>query len=119
MDSRFYNTPTLQAYASLWNKYRPVILQLMMNAQNGTQEYKLFGHEFRALNPKEKSYTFQIHGFQGKIVNSTKASAVAQDLISALNLSKKAMELMDTTRFEFSLDKHFVFRVSKVEQPAS
>jgi hypothetical protein len=119
MDSRFYNTPTLQAYASLWNKYRPVIIQLMMNAENGTQEYKLFGHEFRALNPKEKSYTFQIQGFQGKVVNSSKASAVAQDLLSVLNQSKKATELMESSRFEFSLDKQFMLRVSKVVTPSA
>jgi hypothetical protein len=118
MDSRFYNTPTLQAYASLWSKYRPVIIQLMMNADNGTQEYKLFGHEFKALNPKEKTYSFQVQGFQGKALNGSKASPIAQDLLSVLNLSKKAMELMETSRFEFSLDKQFILRVSKVETPA-
>lgn len=115
MDSRFYSTPTLQVYASLWNKYRPAIIQLMMASEGGPQSYKLSAHEFRALNPKEKTYSFQLQAFQGKAVNSVKGSAVAQDLLSVLNSSKKAMELMETITFDFSLNKSFMLEISRTQ----
>ncbi|RAW02927.1 hypothetical protein [Pseudochryseolinea flava] len=114
MDSRFYSTPTLQVYASLWNKYRPVVIQLMMGTEAGAQSYKLSAHEFRALNPKEKSYSFSLQAFQGKAVNAVKGSAVAQDLLSVLNASKKATELMDANTFEFTLNKNFILEVTRI-----
>lgn len=107
-----------QVYSSLWSKYRPAILQLMLASEEGPQQYKLSNHEFKALNSKEKSYSFQLHAHQGKATNSIKTSAAAQDLLSMLTTSRKASELMEDQHFEFLLDKNFVLHVSRLTPSA-
>jgi hypothetical protein len=104
-----------QVYTALWNKYRPVILKLMMNSEEGPQQYQLFAHEFKNLNPKEKGgYSFTLQVFQGKAKNNIKNSTLAQELLQVLEMSRKASELMEADSYEFSLDKKFVLHVSKV-----
>ncbi len=102
-----------QVYTSLWSKYRPAIIQLMLAAEGGPQQYKLFDHEFKALNSKEKNFSFELHAHQGKAQNNIKTSVTAQDLLSMLNMSRKASELMAEGHFDFMLDKKFVLHVSK------
>ncbi len=103
-------------YIPLWNKYRPAILQLMVASAEGPQEYKLYGHEFKGLNPKEKGgYSFTLQAHKGKAKNNIKKSIVAQNLLSVLDNSKKASELMTTETYEFTLDKQFVLHVTKLE----
>ncbi len=113
MSPQYFSSMSNQGYASLWNKYRPAILQLMLSAEKGPQEYKFFKHEFKALNPKEKGYTFTLEAHQGKAVNDIKGSAMAKDLLYVLAESPKASELMDTHIFEFSLDKQFLLHIVK------
>ena len=101
-------------YTSLWNKYRPAIVHLMLASENGPQQYKLSDHEFKALNPKERSYSFALHAFRGKAVNNIKTSTTAQELLSMLNMSRKAVELLEETHFEFTLDKQFVLHITRI-----
>ena len=62
-------------YASLWSKYRPVILQLMMAAGNEPQQYKLSAHEFKAIGQREKTgFSFTLEVSDGKAVNNIKGS---------------------------------------------
>ena len=104
-------------YASLWNKYRPVILQLMSAAVNEPQHYKLFAHEFKALSQKEKiGYTFTLEASKGKAVNNIKSSAVAQDLLQVLQQSKRALELMSEATYALSMDKNFILHVNRKEE---
>jgi hypothetical protein len=86
----------------------------MLASEESPQQYKLSDHEFKQLNSKEKTYSFELHAYQGKAVNNIKTSAVAQDLLSMLNTSRKASELMDNGHFEFKLDKQFMLRVSRL-----
>jgi hypothetical protein len=105
-----------QLYIPLWNKYRPAILQLMVASAEGPQEYKLYGHEFKGLNPKEKGgYSFTLQAHKGKATNNIKKSIVAQNLLSVLSNSKKASELLATETYEFTMDKQFNLRVTKLE----
>jgi hypothetical protein len=113
MEPKFFSTMSNQVYISLWNKYRPVIIQLMVASADGPQKYKFFDHEFKALNPKEKGYSFALHAFQGKATNNIKTSVMAQDLLNMLNMSRKASELMSVTHFEFSMDKQFMLHVNR------
>lgn len=103
-----------QVYISLWSKYRPAIIQHMLSSGDGTQSYKLYDHEFKALNAREKSYSFTLQAYQGKALNNIKTSVMAQDLLAVLNTSKKASELMSTNPFEFTLDKQFMLRITKL-----
>jgi hypothetical protein len=103
-------------YINLWNKYRPAILKLMIDSSEGPQQYKFSSHEFRSLNPKEKGLHFTLHVFQGKAVNNIRESLVAQDLLSILQQSKKATELMETSAYEFVMDRQFVLRIVRKEQ---
>ncbi|HTE31206.1 MAG TPA: hypothetical protein VK666_12585 [Chryseolinea sp.] len=113
MEPKFFSTMSNQVYISLWNKYRPVIIQLMVASADGPQKYKFFDHEFKALNPKEKGYSFALHAFQGKATNNIKTSVMAQDLLNMLNMSRKASELMSLNHFEFSMDKQFMLHVNR------
>lgn len=102
-------------YSTLWNKYRPVILQLMSAAvENGPQQYKLFAHEFKAVGQKEKSgFSFVLEASHGKALNNIKTSTVAKNLLQVLQQSKRATELLSEAPYELSMDKHFVFRVTR------
>jgi hypothetical protein len=104
-------------YSSLWNKYRPVILQLMSAAvEKGPQQYKLFAHEFKAIGQKEKcGFTFLLEASNGKALNNIKASTVAKNLLQVLQQSRRASELMSEAPYELSMDKHFVFHVNRKE----
>ncbi|HCM75035.1 MAG TPA: hypothetical protein DIS90_01540 [Cytophagales bacterium] len=118
MSAQYYNSMNNQGYATLWNKYRPAILQLMVAAQEGPQEYKFFKHEFKQMNPKEKGYTFTLEAHQGKAINNIKGFPVAKDLLYVLAESPKASQLMDENIFEFSMDKQFTLHVSQHEPEA-
>lgn len=115
MNSKLFLYTEGQVYTSLWNKYRPAILQLMMASEEKPQQYKLSGHEFKALNSKERSFSFSMQVFKGKAVTDIKKSVVAKDLLTVLELSKKAAELMSTTTYEIKLDKQFMLHISKCE----
>jgi hypothetical protein len=104
-----------QIYTPLWNKYRPAILQLMIASAEKPQQYKLSSHEFKQLNSKERSFTFSMQVFKGKAITSVKKSVVAKDLLTVLELSKKAAELMDTKTYEFKLDKQFMLHITQCE----
>lgn len=106
-----------QLYISLWNKYRPAIIQMMLASQEGPKQYKLYAHEFKALNAKEKNYSFEMSAYKGKAINKSKATANALDLLTMLNESKKASELMNEIQFDFVLDKQFILHISRL-QPA-
>ena len=98
-------------YSTLWNKYRPVILQLMSAAvENGPQQYKLFAHEFKAVGQKEKSgFSFMLEASNGKAVNNIKTSTVAKNLLQVLQRERKkrveAFEAFDQTGREEQADK--------------
>ena len=106
-------------YASLWNKYRPVILQLMMAAGTDPQQYKLSAHEFKAIGQREKTgFSFLLEVHDGRAVNNIKGSNVARDLLRVLQQSQKASQLMKEGVYELKMDKQFVLHVTrKVEAP--
>ncbi len=113
MSSQFFSASGVQGYSSLWNKYRPAILQMMVAADEGPQTYKFFKHEFKAVNPKEKSYSFTMEIYQGKALDPLKMANIAKDLLNVLAQSPKANELMESNKYEFALDKQFVLHVVK------
>lgn len=104
-------------YSTLWNKYRPMILQLMSAAvENGPQHYKLFAHEFKAVGQKEKSgFSFVLEASNGRALNNIKTSTVAKNLLQVLQQSPRASELMNEAPYELSMDKQFVFHVTRKE----
>ncbi len=110
-----FNIVDSKPYASVWNKYRPAILKLMVDSAGEPQQYKHYTHEFVAMNPKEKGFAFTLQVFKGKAMNNIRKSPIAQDLLGILEQSKKATELMDKCTYEFTLDKRFILRVSKHE----
>jgi hypothetical protein len=108
-------------YTSLWSKYRPMILQLMVAAEKDPQQYKLFAHEFKAVGQREKTgYSFLLEVSNGKALNKIQGSMVARDLLGVLQQSQKASQLMREAVYELRLDKQFIFHVTrKVEVAAT
>ena len=101
-------------YASLWSKYRPVILQLMMAAGTSPQQYKLSAHEFKAIGQREKTgFSFVLEASGGKAVNNIKGSNVARDLLHVLQQSQKASQLMKEGVYELKMDKQFMLHVTR------
>jgi hypothetical protein len=107
----FYN-PT-DEYSAIWNKYRPAILKCMVACETGPQQYQFFLHEFKALNPKEKSYTFTLQVSAGKARNNIKASRLAQQLLAVIVQSKRGSELMSLSDYDFVMGKDLKLTVSK------
>ena len=104
-------------YVRVWSKYRPAILKHMVDAANGPQHYKFSANEFRKINSKEKGgHSFTLQFFQGKAENSIKSSPMAKDLLEVLQQSKRAMELTETSTYEFVLDKQFMLHVTRTEK---
>ncbi len=100
-------------YAYVWTKYKPAILKLMSEAASAPQQYKFSKHEIKIVNPKEKGgYTFLLKAHKGKALNDIRKSAIAKDLLSVLQQSNRAMELMQLSTYEFKLDKNFVLHIT-------
>ena len=103
-------------YVLLWNKYKPVLLKLMKDADEGPQEYQFISHEFRDLNPKEKGgHSFTLEANKRRALNNIKMSVVAQDLLEILLKSHTASELLENSIYEFKMSKQFLFTVTKKE----
>ena len=105
----------LKLYAPVWNKYRPAILKMMLDAAGEPQQYKLSAHEFKALNSRQKGgYNFTLQVANGRATNNIKECLLAQDLLEVLQLSKKGSELIVESSYQISLDKQFVLHISKL-----
>jgi len=101
-------------YATLWNKYRPSLLKMMIAASEAPQQYKFYSHEFKALKATEKSFSFALQVNNGKAANPTKVPAVAKDLLTVLQYSKRGSELMENQSYEFKLDRNFLLHVTRL-----
>jgi hypothetical protein len=114
----YYSTELVQKYTYLWSKYRPAILRFMIDSEEEPQEYKFLDHEFKSINAKEKGgYSFVLRVFEGKAINDIKTSALAKDLLTVLQKSRKANELMDEAVYEFTLDKQFMLHIKREDAP--
>lgn len=97
----------------LWKKYKPAILFMMKEAAKGPQQYSFQKHEFDDLNPKKTSaYSFKFSVTSGLRASATKKSLLAEDLLMVLKGSEKAIELVESSEFDFELDKEFKLHVS-------
>ena len=90
----------------IWKKYRPVILKLMIDSLDGSeQSYQLSKHEFSDANTrKSATFSFKLGIHKGRVLHPKKAGVVASDLLALLKQSAKAIELMDTAIFTIVLD---------------
>lgn len=118
MQALFFDTQN-HVYTTLWSKYRPSILKMMMAAEETPQEYKFYSHEFKALKPTEKTFSFALQVNGGKVANPTKVPPIAKELLMVLQYSRKATELMEGQTYEFKLDRNFLLHVTKHPAPVS
>ena len=90
----------------------------MVDSAEIPQEYKFSNHEFRSVNAKEKGgHSFVLRAFQSKAINDIRTSIVAKDLLGILKQSKTAIELMETSVYEFNMDKQFLLHITREEAP--
>jgi hypothetical protein len=110
-----------KAFIPVWNKYRPVILKMMIDSsKDGGQTYQLSQHEFKQMNPKQKGgFTFKLQVANGKAKAGLKDNTLAQDLWDILQYSPKATELIAQSEFEFAMDRNFVLHVQKLSTTTS
>jgi hypothetical protein len=106
--------PTSRIYSFVWRKYRPALLKLMVDSNEGPQQYQFSKHEIKSINPNERGgYSFTLKVHKGRSVNDIRSSAIAKDLLLILQNSRKASELAEAATYEFKLDKHFVLHITK------
>lgn len=102
-------------YTHLWMKYKPVIVKLMVDAQQGPQSYQFQRHEFADLNnQKPTGYTFSLEVFENKKQNNPNSS-LATDLLSIIRSSGKSEELTSEHTYLFQMDKNFVLEVKRAD----
>jgi len=107
-------------YFHVWQKYKPVIVKLMMDSEKKAQTYQLSDHEFRDVNPKRKTgYSFKFKFHSKRSLSNLKSKLLAEDLLSVLLHSNTASELSYDATFEFELDKDFKLHVSREELEAN
>lgn len=103
-------------YTHLWQKYKPVLLKLMVDAEDGPQTYQFQQHEFSDLNNQKRTgYSFKMEIHRNQKQNKL-SSSVATDLLSILQTSEKSDELTREHSYVFQLDKKFVLEVTRLEQ---
>lgn len=108
-----YSTSTAGKYTHVWQKYRPVLLNLMVSTSKGPQTYDLSSHEFIDVNNKRKTgYSFSLKMFQSRNVSDKKLNGAGTDLLAVLQQSQKAQLLTDDAIFKFDMDRHFKLQVS-------
>ena len=116
---KYMTIATTQAqYGYIWQKYRPVILRLMMNAGDVPQQYTFSEHDFRQVLPKNrKSLAFIVFIHRSKALNNIRTSPLAHALLEILRQSKTAVALTEHSTYEILLDEKFVLHVRKSENP--
>lgn len=103
-------------YTHIWNKYRPVILRLMVNAHDGPQQYRFSAHEFTRVSIKNRnSLAFILYLHRSEAINNIRTSLLAHSLLTILQDSNTAIRLSANSTFEFKLDQRFVMHVRKNE----
>ena len=85
-----------------------------MAAEMEPQAYKFYSHELKALSSTTKTFSFSCQVVGSRLTNPTKAPAIAKELFSVLQYSRKATELMEGHNFEFKLDSKFLFHVTRM-----
>jgi hypothetical protein len=87
----------------------------MAAAQESPQRYQFSSHEFKAMNPRERSgYSFSMRAYRGRSIDKTRTPFIALELLTILETSKRAIELFDQSVYEFTLDRNFVLHISRV-----
>jgi len=108
----YYSSPDTHSY--LWSKYRPAILKLMVDSEEGPQQYNFFKHEISRAYPRlKRGFSFKLKVYQNKPVNDIKGSVIAQDLLKVLRSSGTASELVEDAVYEFQLDKQYNLHITK------
>ena len=103
---------------SIWHKYRPVILRLMVNARDASQRYLFSNCDFKTVVPTSRSsLAFILYFHRSKALNNIKTSSLAQALLGILKQSKTAIRLSEDSTYELMLDEHFMFHVRKNSVP--
>jgi hypothetical protein len=100
-------------FDSVWRKYRPAILRLMVDASKSPQSYKFAPHEFTRLERRPKShYSFALTVLKSKSVHNIRASDIAHDLLHVLRDSKTANELFQSNAYNFVMDSKYVLHIN-------
>ena len=103
-------------YTHLWQKYKPVLLKLMVDAEKEPQTYQFQQHEFSDLNNQKRTgYTFRMEIHKNQKQNKL-SSSVATDLLSILQSSEKSDELTREHAYQFQMDKKFVLEVKRLDK---
>jgi hypothetical protein len=99
-------------YIHLWQKYRPVIINMMKLATEKPQIYQLSKHEFEAIGDRTSSgYSFNLEIINGILANNIDGTAVARDLFEVLKSSKTANSIMQENYIKINLTSDFKLKI--------
>lgn len=81
-------------YVGVWKAYVPALFVLMKRASGGEQVFKTEQHKFEVSGKKEKAgYNFKLEYYKGRNLNDLSHSALASDLLQALNSDQRINQL--------------------------
>ncbi len=84
----------INKYVAIWKAYVPALYVLMKRASAGEQVFKTEQHKFEASGKKDKSgYNFKLEYYKGRNLNDVSHSALAADLLQALNSDQRISQL--------------------------
>lgn len=91
-------------YTALWKKYMPVIRLMIKKAGTSPQVLQLNRTDFdKAGGGKKAGFRFVIDFNNGKVFNRS-GSAIAKDLVTAVQQDTATMELLSNRGFELELN---------------
>jgi len=95
-------------YASIWNKYFPVIRILMKRSADAQQILDFNRIDFERTGKGRKAgYKFNIEFIDGKLTTNTRDNELAQTLVAELMQDNVTKELLLHNNYEFCFDTKF------------
>src|SRR4051794_23917735 len=95
-------------YASIWNKYFPVIRILMKKSAGSEQTLDFSSIDFERTGKGRKTgYKFDIEFINGKLATDVRNNELAQTLVSELTVDDITKTLLLQNNYQFTFNSRF------------
>ena len=105
-------------FVQTWNKYLPVIKILLKRSVTSVQTLNMNSSDFqRAAGGRKIKYTFSVYLVKGRTQNAESPSALAKDLIAALQQDDTTKFFIRQNEMEFSMNNSFQLTIKLCTPP--
>jgi hypothetical protein len=100
-------------YVDLWKSKLPSIIEMLQNAEKGTQQKTLSKAAFDEVGDRKK-YGFNLEFESGEVCNNIGGSAVARDLKIVLSKSSEAKKILQTGHYKINMGIAYCLTITKL-----